>query len=56
MKTTKTLDQVLSKAREFLSRELSDIERAIVEFLFSFSSNRGRKYWWPETRWVWLRV
>jgi len=48
LETTKTLDQVLSKAKEFLGRELSDIERAIVEFLFSFSSSRGRKYWWPE--------
>ena len=48
LETTKTLDQILLKAKEFLGRELNNVEKAILEFLFSFSISRDRKYWWPE--------
>jgi len=47
-----TLDQLLEEAnrlaRKYLGRELDGVEKSIVEFLYEFYRDTGRKYWWPE--------
>ncbi len=40
-------NNIVERAMEFLGRELTDTERAVLEFLYSFSISRRRRYWWP---------
>jgi len=40
---------VLAKIQERLGRKLTKVEEEIIHFIISYTSETGRKYWWPST-------